>query len=125
MTIQLASAYADALYANLADGTAVPSGDRWLALATDALFTEESGDGRQDITSSMGTSSDGDGVNTSSVVFTGLPADTYSHWMLVDDETASAATNFIIRGAFSAPVIVAGGTLTIDVGDLGLNFDAG
>jgi hypothetical protein len=121
---EINSTYADALFDNLTAGTAVPSGDRFLALATDGSFTEAAGGSyaRQDITAVMDTPTDGDATNTTAVTFTGLASDTYSHWVLWDDVTAG---DWLVRGAFPFPQIVGGGgTVTVDIGDLSVAIDA-
>lgn len=114
-------AYEDAVVANLVAGTAVSSGQRWLALTTDTAGTTETTDydGRIDITTLFATPSAGTAANTSDVgPYTFTLGDTIEGWAICDDETAAISTSYVMAGPLAGTqVVTSGGTLTVAIGD--------
>ena len=123
MATEINATYASEFYENLVAGTAVPSGPRYLALATTAWAEAAGGSyARQDISAAFPAGTAGDGVNDVGVMFTGLSAATYTQWMIFDHLTVGVYT---IRGTFVSPqVIPGGGSLIVAVGDLSIRVDA-
>lgn len=114
-------AYRAELAENWAVGTAVPAGERWLAVATTG-YTEDVGTtGRLDLALLMAAPVDGTALNDTLATFEGLAGGNFTDYMVCDDETEDAATSYVYRGQLLSPKTVdPDGTLEFALSNIAL-----
>lgn len=101
----------------LFNGTAASSGNRYLALCSDASYTEFAGGSyaRQNLAAAVPAAASGSITSDTTITFTVTAGTTATHWRVFD---ASSAGNSICKGAFDSAKAAVGTSITIAVGDI-------